>query len=193
MRIKTLLASLAFSALILSACDNKGTETPKSANSSASTKPVAMKADPKVVDEVRDLLVKHDKALNDKSLDGVMATYSAEPQTVLLGTGDGERFVGPAAIKEAYTEIFKDYDKGTLDTNCDWKTGGVDESGLMAWFGATCKAKDSMKSVNRNYVLNVSGTALKQDSGWHFVMLHMSNSPDGPPTPPTKTVKKDAD
>ncbi len=106
----------------------------------------------------------------------------------MLGTGEGERFVGSEAIKQAYTEIFKDYDKGTMVTTCDWKTGGADDTGKMAWLAATCKAEDSMKSVKRDYVLNVSAAAVKQDTGWRFIMLHMSNATAAGPPPPA--VKK---
>ena len=168
---------LVVSGLILCACEGQKSETKENSNATVkSTATTASKGDPKVVEEVRELLGRHDKALNDKNLEAVMLTFSTDPKTVVLGTGKGERFVGQNDIKQAYTEIFKDYDPGTLQTNCEWKTGGVDESGTMAWFGATCAAKDSMKGVPREYVLNVSGAALKQPEGWRFVMLHMSNT-----------------
>jgi ketosteroid isomerase-like protein len=150
------------------------------------------KPDPKVLEEVKELLAKHDKALNDKSLDAVMATFSFNPNTVVLGTGQGERFVGTQAIKDAYTEIFKDYDTGTLVSNCDWKTGGAD--GMMAWLAATCQMSDSMKGVKRDYELNVSAAVEKQAGQWRFVMLHMSNATTNGPPPaagasPTEKAK----
>jgi ketosteroid isomerase-like protein len=120
-------------------------------------------------------LARHDKALNDKNVDAVMSTYSTDSNTVLLGTGVGERWLGPEAIRSAYTEIFKDYDPGTLVTTCDWKTGGTDEAGTTAWLAATCQCSDSMKGKKREYVLNVSAALQKQGSGFHFTMLHMSN------------------
>ncbi len=139
------------------------------------------KPDPKLVEEVKAMLAKHDKALNDKNIEAVMLTFSNNPNTVLLGTGDGERFVGREAIKEAYTEIFKDYEPGTLISNCDWKTGETDVTGTHAWLAATCKLQDSMKDKKRDYVLNVSAALEKQGNDWRFIMLHMSNSPPPPP------------
>ncbi|MCM3903567.1 MAG: DUF3225 domain-containing protein [Pyrinomonadaceae bacterium] len=147
----------------------------------------ATKSDPKVVEEIRELLAKHDKALNDKDLAAAVGTFSTDDKTVVLGTGQGERFVGADAIKEAYTEIFKDYDKGTLVTSCDWKTGGADDTGKMAWLAATCNASDSMKAVKREYVLNVSAAVQKQADGWRFIMLHMSNAPANAPPPAAKS------
>ena len=155
--------------LVLSACQQ---ETPRS---TANTAAPASVTDAQVIEEVREVLQKHDKALNDKNLDALLATFSNDPKTVVLGTGEGERYVGPQAIKEAYTEILKDYDPGTLKTDCEWKTGGVDPAGTTAWVAATCKAEDSLKNIKRDYVLNVSGALKKEGDGWRFVMLHMSN------------------
>jgi hypothetical protein len=106
----------------------------------------------------------------------------------VLGTGAGERYVGRAAIKQAYVEIFKDYDAGTLVTNCDWKNGGIDAASTTAWVAATCPAQDSLKNVKRSYVLNVSGALKKDDSGWHFIMLHMSNATNANPGVAAKTM-----
>jgi hypothetical protein len=36
-----------------------------------------------------------------------------------------------------------------------------------------------MKGVKREYVLNVSATVVKQDTGWNYA--HMSNQTGGPP------------
>jgi len=181
--LKKMLKTVAvlFAAVFLFACgESKPPEAKKSANTNAGAA-TANKADPKLVEEVQELLAAHDKALNDQNLDAVLATFSNDPKVVLLGTGQGERFVGTDAIRNAYTEILKDYDKGTFEPGCDWKTGGADADGKMAWLCATCAAKDSMKGVKREYVLNVSATVVKQDTGWKFIMLHMSNQTGGPP------------
>ncbi|MCM3870375.1 MAG: nuclear transport factor 2 family protein [Pyrinomonadaceae bacterium] len=185
-----LVAGLALLGLALSACQQEA-GTPSTTNTSAtSTTAATGKEDPAVVEEVKAVLQKHDKALNDKNVDAVLATFSNDPRTVVLGTGEGERFVGEQTIREAYTEIFRDYDPGTLITNCDWKTGGVDSAGTTAWVAATCQAQDSLKSKKREYVLNVSGALRKEGDGWRFVMLHMSNATNA--TPPTEANAKSA-
>lgn len=168
-----LVALLVLALIAFAACQSQ-----QNSNMQSSANSKAEKPDPKVVEDVKTMLAKHDKALNDKNLDALMSTFSTNPNTVVLGTGDGERFVGQQAIRDAYTEIQKDYDAGTLETNCDWKTGGVDAAGTTAWVAATCKAQDSLKNVKRNYVLNVSAGLEKQDGNWRFVMLHMSNAPN---------------
>lgn len=181
-RLSLVVAVLAGSFIL--GCQTPPTEVKNSANanSSAANKGVDLKA----VEEAKALLMAHDKALNDQNIDGVMATFSTDPKVVLLGTGAGERFLGPEAIKNAYTEILKDYDKGTFEPGCAWKEGGMDEGGKMAWFAATCNAKDSKNGVKREYVLNVSATAVKQEAGWKFILLHMSNATLGGPPPEAK-------
>jgi uncharacterized protein (TIGR02246 family) len=184
MRKKLIWISLVLSSLILGACQatlrDRKTDPRRNANSTPTTSSSAppSSADPKVVEELKELLAKYNKALSDKNLNGVMGTFSTDANTVTLGTGHGERWAGQEAIKQAYTEIFEEYDGGTLETNCDWKTSGADQSGTMAWLAAACLAKGSMKGVKREYVLNISATVVKQDIGWRFVMLHMSSAGD---------------
>jgi len=180
MRKKFIAAgAVLFLALLIFGCQS---QQPKAdAGLPAASNATQNKPDPKLIEEVKTMLAKHDKALNDKNIEAVMLTFSTNPNTVVLGTGDGERFVGRQAIKEAYTEIFKDYEPGTLISNCDWKTGETDATGTYAWLAATCKLQDAMKDRKRDYVLNVSAALEKQGADWRFVMLHMSNSPPPPP------------
>ena len=178
------VVAVVLSGLILFGCQSQ--EQHANSNTPVASTATPNKSDPKLVEEVRATLAKHDKALNDKNIEAVMSTFSTNPNTVVLGTGQGERFVGQQAIKEAYTEILKDYDAGTLISNCDWKTGEADAAGKSAWLAATCQIQDSMKNKKRDYVLNVSAALEKQGPEWRFVMLHMSNSPGGPPPPPAK-------
>lgn len=182
---KLLLSALVISLLAITGCQNpQSNVSPETTNkAAANNNGIAGKADPKVVEEVKGLLARHDKALNEKNIDDLLKTFSTDPNTVVLGTGEGERFVGQEAIRAAYTEIFKDYDVNTVTVTCDWKTGGSDPSGTVAWMAATCPSSDSLKGVKREYFLNVSAAAVKAADGWHFVMLHLSNITNGPPPP----------
>jgi uncharacterized protein (TIGR02246 family) len=165
--------------VVIAGCQAGNTNSPEAianANTNTAAKPETSSASKPGAEEARALLTAHDKALNDKNMDALLATFSADPDTVVLGTGTEERWVGAENIKAAYTEMFKDYDAGTLNANCDWKTGGIDNDGTMAWVAASCTCKDSLKGKAREYKLNVSATAEKQDGKWKFVALHMSNA-----------------
>ena len=123
--------------------------------------------------DVAAMLKKHDEALNQHNLNGLLALYSPSPKTVVLGTGPGEKYQGKAEIKAAYTEIFKDFDKGTMTHSCYWRDGGG--SGTMVWGAAMCKLTDAKGDKKREYELNVSMVAEKQGGKWQFVLLHYSN------------------
>jgi len=123
--------------------------------------------------DVAELLKKHDEALNQQNLGGLLTLYAPSPKTVMLGTGPGEKFQGKEEIKTAYTEIFKDFDKGTQTHSCYWRDGGG--SGNVVWGAAMCKFSDAKGEKKREYELNVSMVAEKQGGKWQFVLLHYSN------------------
>jgi uncharacterized protein (TIGR02246 family) len=123
--------------------------------------------------DVAELLKKHDNALNQHNLEGVLALYAPSPKTTMLGTGPGEKFQGKEEIKAAYSEIFKDFDRGTLTHSCYWKDGAG--SGNVVWGAAMCKFSDAKGEKKREYELNVSMVAEKQGGKWQFVLLHYSN------------------
>jgi uncharacterized protein (TIGR02246 family) len=127
--------------------------------------------------DIAALLKKHDTAMNQHDLNRVIELYAKGPSTVLLGTGPGEKFQGLEEIRTAYTEIFKDFDKGSLSANCYWKDGGV--LGTAAWGAAMCKVSDSLGTKKREYELNVSAVLEKQSGRWLFRMLHFSNLTGG--------------
>jgi len=129
------------------------------------------------VDQIAALLQQHDDAMNRQDLDGVINVFAPGPKTVAMGTGPGERWQGRDEIRGAYTEIFKDFDKGTSTHNCDWKTGQI--TGNTAWLAAMCKFSDSKAGKKREYELNVSGALEKQGDKWYFTMLHYSNLTGG--------------
>jgi uncharacterized protein (TIGR02246 family) len=182
MKRRLVACGLAALAAALCACQSPAPASNPASSAATNTAAPASTtaaADPKVVEEIRAVLEKHDKALGDKNLESLMETFAPAPNTVVLGTGPGERWVGAEDIRGAYAQIFKDYDPGTMNVTCDWKTGNSD--GTLAWLAATCQAKDSLKGQAREYPLNVSASMTKQDGKWRFTMLHMSNPTSLPP------------
>ena len=183
---RILACAVATFVMTLCACQSPSTANQTAPGAEPKPAPsTAAAPDPKAVDEIKVVLEKHDQSLGEKNLDGVLGTFATAPNTVVLGTGPAERWVGAQEIRAAYTEIFKDYDPGSMKVDCEWKTGNSD--GTMAWLAATCVAKDSLKGKAREYPLNVSAAMVKQDGQWRFTMLHMSN-PSAPP-PPQQSAK----
>jgi uncharacterized protein (TIGR02246 family) len=129
------------------------------------------------VNELAALLGRHDDALNQKDLDGLMALYAEGANTTMMGTGPGERWEGKEAIKEAFGQIIKDYDKGSQSHSCYWKAGGI--NGDMAWIAAMCTMSDKLKNRKREYELNISAVFEKQNDKWLVRSMHYSNVVSG--------------
>ncbi|MFL6254177.1 MAG: hypothetical protein ACJ74T_04090, partial [Pyrinomonadaceae bacterium] len=91
--LRRLLACGAASlAMTLCACQPSPATGEPVANAAPTPAPTAAAAaDPKVVDEIKAVLEKHDKALGEKNLDAVLETFAPAPNTVVLGTGPSER------------------------------------------------------------------------------------------------------
>jgi len=123
------------------------------------------------------LLQKHDDALNQHDLDGIMSVFAPTQNIVVLGTGPGERWSGRDEIRGAYTEIIKDFDRGTATRECYWKTGEIIEN--TAWVASMCKFADSKDGKKREYELNVSGVLRRIGGKWYFQSLHFSNLTGG--------------
>lgn len=123
------------------------------------------------------LLQTHDNALNQHDLDGIMSVFAPNANIVVLGTGPGERWSGKDEIRGAYTEIIKDFDKGTATHDCYWKTGEI--LGETAWVASMCKFADSKDGKKREYELNVSGVLRRIGGKWYFQSLHFSNLTGG--------------
>jgi ketosteroid isomerase-like protein len=138
---------------------------------------VAAGADEKTVAEIRDMLDRHDKALNEQDISGLMATFAEGDKTTLMGTGPGELWVGKKEIQDAYAHFFEDFDKGTLAVDCGWKMG--DAQGNMGWLMAICKVTDSLKDKKREYGLNISAVLEKAEGQWCFRTMHFSNLTGG--------------
>src|SRR5262245_11906568 len=138
--------------------------------------------------EIINLIQQHDDALNQHDLEKLLSLYAPGPRTVILGTGPGERYQGRDEIRTAYTEFFKDFDKGTLTRECYWKDGEVTGT-TTAWVAAMCKFNDSLAKKPREYEINLSASLQKSNNRWQFTLLHFSQLIGTPPE--KQTVSQD--
>lgn len=128
------------------------------------------------VAELGSLLKQHDDAMSTKNLDALMTLYADGPNTVMMGTGPGERWEGKESIREAFEQIFKDYERST-GRDCYWRSGGV--NGDMAWLAVMCKMSDVLKKQKREYELNISAVFERQEGAWRIRAMHYSNVVSG--------------
>lgn len=114
----------------------------------------------------------HDKALSEHDIDGVLAVWADGEDSVLLGTGPGERWVGKEEIREAYENFFEDFDPYTMQSVCGWYVLGA--QGDIAWGVTECDFTDSLDGDAREFPINFSVVLVNQDESWKFRTLHFS-------------------
>jgi len=127
----------------------------------------------KDLEAARETLQTHDDAFNQQNLDALMKTFADSDDVILMGTGPGEHWVGPEAIRGAYAEMFKDFDKGTQTIEYKLRRGGISDD--MAYLTTAMLVKSKKDGEPHEYVLNVSLVAEKIDGHWKIVSLHYSN------------------
>jgi uncharacterized protein (TIGR02246 family) len=133
---------------------------------------LAKEGDSKIMTEVKAVMEQHNKAFNAQDLKGVMTTYATDPNTVLMGTGPGEAYVGDEAIGGAYNQFFTRFEANTINFKYDWICVG--SAGNVAWFAVTTTIEATVKKEKKERAFNMSGTLRKENGQWRFVSLHFS-------------------
>jgi uncharacterized protein (TIGR02246 family) len=124
--------------------------------------------------EVQAAIAAYSRAISEKDIDACLAAYAPGPNSLMLGTGPGERWVGPEEIRSAHEEFFKDFDTETSKPT--WRM--VQVSGDIAWMAGMSEVVDYDKNVKNEFFLNVSGVLQKIDGKWRIVQFHFSNRTD---------------
>ena len=135
--------------------------TPAVAETAATTTKTAIQA----------LLSRHDQALVNQDLAGVLDSFMTD--AILMGTGPGEQWRGTEAIKDAYQHFFTDYDAGSQNIDCTWRSAGTNDN--LTWLTAMCWFTDYLKNEKREFAVNISAVAEKQGGEWRFRTFHFSN------------------
>jgi ketosteroid isomerase-like protein len=129
--------------------------------------------DQATIDAVKALWQTQHKALDAHDIGGLMATYADTDDIMLMGTGPGEHWVGPEAVKEAYRRFMGDFDANTLTSQCG-EGSGSRRNGVL-WFTGVCDFADRSGRRERRYLINLSAVVVQQDDGWRFHTMHFSH------------------
>lgn len=122
--------------------------------------------------EIQAVLEQHNKAFNAQDLEGIMNTYSSDPNCFLMGTGPGEVYVGEEAIGGAYNQFFTRFEVGSLSFKPDWLV--ATSKGDYGWFAVTTTIEGTVKQEKKERIFNMSGTLHREKGKWRIVGLHIS-------------------
>jgi uncharacterized protein (TIGR02246 family) len=129
-------------------------------------------AEQATVDAVKALWEQQHKALDAHDIDGVMATYANSDDIMLMGTGPGEHWVGPAEVKDAYEHFMDGFDSNTMEVKCSDGAGSAQDG--VTWLTGVCSFTDQKAEETREFVSNISAVLVKQDDAWRFHSMHFS-------------------
>ena len=118
---------------------------------------LAKQGDAKTMAEVNAVIEQHNQAFNAHDLKGVMTLYSSDSNTVLMGTGPGEAYVGEEGISGAYNQFFNRFKPETLSFKYDWVAAG--SKGNFAWFAVTTTMSGTVNNEQQGTRIQHVGTA----------------------------------
>jgi uncharacterized protein (TIGR02246 family) len=147
---------------------------------------LAKQGDTKTTAEIKTVIEQHNQALNTHDLKGLMTLYASDPNTVLMGTGPGEAYVGDEGISGAYNQFFNRFKPGMLSFKYDWVAVG--SKGDFAWFAVTTTMSGTVNNEQKERAFNLSGLLRKQKGKWRIVSMHFSRlgAEEQPSVEPTK-------
>ena len=132
----------------------------------------AQAADPENPDvaKISDLLNRHDAAMTNHDIDGVLACLS--DSAAIMGSGPGEMWKGNEEIKTAYKHFLEVFDKGQQSFEYLYSVHGLTPD--MGWWMTSGNVKAKKDGKDLAYPLNISLTVAKDGGDWKIAAMHFS-------------------
>ena len=121
--------------------------------------------------EIAAVLAAYTEAFEAKDIDGVMATLADGENTVMMGTGPGETWVGKDNIRAAHLAFMATAKKE--ESTRTLLASGVGEG--TAWLAGYLEVVQTLETGEASFQLNLSMVFTKQDGQWRIQCLHFSN------------------
>jgi ketosteroid isomerase-like protein len=131
----------------------------------------AGQTDAKAEAGIKKLMESYRAAVGKQDLAGVMKFFADGPDTVVMGTGPGELYVGKESIENAYRAFFSNFQ--TEKNKITWTKSGV--NGNAAWILGTSLITQNLKEGKNEFEMNWSAVLEKKGGEWKIVTLHFSH------------------
>jgi uncharacterized protein (TIGR02246 family) len=131
----------------------------------------AGQTDSKAEAGIKKLMESYRAAVGKQDLAGVMKSFADGPDTVVMGTGPGELYLGKESIENAYRAFFSNFQ--TEKNKVTWMKSGV--SGNAAWILGTSLITQAQKKGQNEFEMNWSAVLEKKGDEWKIVALHFSH------------------
>ena len=131
----------------------------------------ARQTDPKAEAEIKKLIESYQAAVEKQDLAAIMKCFADGPDTVVMGTGPGELYVGKESIEKAHRAFFSNY--VTEKDKTTWMKSGL--NGNAAWLVGTSLITQTQKKGMNEFEMNWSAVLEKQGDEWKIVAFHFSH------------------
>jgi ketosteroid isomerase-like protein len=131
----------------------------------------AGQTDAKAEAGIKKLMESYRAAVGKQDLAGVMKFFADGPDTVVMGTGPGELYLGKESIENAYRAFFSNFQ--TEKNKITWMKSGV--NGNAAWILGTSLITQNLKEGKNEFEMNWSAVLEKKGGEWKIVTLHFSH------------------
>ena len=121
---------------------------------------------------VRSILQGYITAFQAKDIDGVMAVFADAPNTVMMGTGPDEIWLGKEAIRFAHLAFMDTPEKEASKERTLVSAGASDN---MAWAMGFIDVTQNLKDGENNFQVNLSMVLEKIEDQWLICSMHFSN------------------
>ncbi len=119
--------------------------------------------------EVDTIIIEHTQAFDSKSFDKALSFY--DENAIIMGTGQGELYIGKEAISNAMKQFFSNFDKEEREVTFRQ----VKVNGDVAWTISSMTITAIHEGKKSTYDLNLSRVLEKKDGKWLCVAEHFSN------------------
>ena len=114
------------------------------------------------------------EAFENQDLDLLSKTFANDPNMIILGTDEAERWVGVEAFLEAEKRMFAAFKVEKIVTRDE--VLAIHQSGEVAWFSTLADGDGTTKNGEQIQVrgARITGVVEKRDGRWRIVQYHSS-------------------
>jgi uncharacterized protein (TIGR02246 family) len=120
---------------------------------------------------VRSILQGYITAFQAKDIDGVMAVFANAPNTVMMGTGPDEIWLGKDDIRMAHLAFFTGFEKESSERTLV----SVGADGDVAWLTGYIVATQKGINNKNTFQVNLSMVLEQIEDNWYISAMHFSN------------------
>jgi len=129
-----------------------------------------MKADPKTVTGVMNVMNQFAEAFAKRDLDAALSLFAPDPDVVFIGTGGDEKCIGLDEIKTLFVRDFSQFKDASLKIG--WHS--VSAAGSVAWVVADLILRANTGSREINLQARSTAVLARRGDRWLIVQSHSS-------------------